>query len=72
LLTITLWGGLGYVGGNSVQAVKKDIANIEQMLMVILAILVGSLLLFGHFKKSSLRKSMSKEGKEKRTANRRS
>ena len=29
-------------GGNSVQALKKDITNIEQIVMVILAILVGS------------------------------
>ena len=51
LLTITLWGGLGYVGGNSLQALKKDVANIEQIVMVILAILIGSTLLFRYLKK---------------------
>jgi membrane protein DedA with SNARE-associated domain len=51
LLTITLWGGLGYVGGNSVQALKKDITNIEQIVMIIVAILLGSVLLFKYFKK---------------------
>ena len=51
LFTITLWGGLGYVGGNSVQALKKDITNIEQIVMIILAILLGSVLLFKYFKK---------------------
>ena len=51
LLTITLWGGLGYVGGNSIQALRRDITNIKQMLMVILAILVGGALLFWYFKK---------------------
>ncbi len=51
LFTITLWGGLGYVGGNSVQTLKKDIANIGQIVMVILAILVGSWLLFRYLKK---------------------
>jgi len=51
LLTITLWGGLGYVGGNSVHALKKDITNIEQIVMIILAILLGSVLLFKYFKK---------------------
>jgi membrane protein DedA with SNARE-associated domain len=51
LLTITLWGGLGYVGGNSVHALKKDITNIEQIVMIIVAILLGSVLLFKYFKK---------------------
>ena len=51
LFTITLWGGLGYLGGNSIQTLKKDITNIEQIVMVILAILLGSVLLFKYFKK---------------------
>jgi membrane protein DedA with SNARE-associated domain len=51
LLTITLWGGLGYVGGNSIQTLKRDITNIEQIVMVILAILVGSWLLLRYLKK---------------------
>ena len=51
LLTITLWGGLGYVGGNSIQTLKRDITNIEQIVMVVLAILLGSVLLFKYFKK---------------------
>jgi membrane protein DedA with SNARE-associated domain len=51
LLTITLWGGLGYIGGNSVQALKKNITNTEQIVIVILAILIGSILLFRYFKK---------------------
>ena len=51
LLTITLWGGLGYIGGNSAQALKKDITIIEQMVIVILGISVGSFLLLRYFKK---------------------
>jgi membrane protein DedA with SNARE-associated domain len=51
LLTITLWGGLGYVGGNSIQALKTDITIIEQMVMAILGISVGSLLLLRYLKK---------------------
>jgi membrane protein DedA with SNARE-associated domain len=51
LLTITLWGGLGYVGGNSIQTLKRDITNIEQIVMVILAILVGSWLFLRYLKK---------------------
>ena len=51
LFSITLWGGLGYVGGNSIQTLKRDITNIEQIVMVVLAILLGSVLLFKYFKK---------------------
>lgn len=51
LFTITLWGGLGYLGGNSIQALKRDITNIEQIVMIILAILLGSVLLFKYFRK---------------------
>jgi membrane protein DedA with SNARE-associated domain len=51
LLTITLWGGLGYVGGNSIQALRKDITNIEEIVMVILGILLGSSILYKYFKK---------------------
>ena len=51
LLTITLWGGLGYVGGNSIQTLKRDITNIEQIVMVVLATLVGSWLLLRCLKK---------------------
>jgi len=58
LFTITLWGGLGYVGGNSIQALKKDMTNIEQIVVIILAILLGSVLLFKYFKK---RKNTSRQ-----------
>jgi membrane protein DedA with SNARE-associated domain len=63
LFTITIWGGLGYVGGNQIQVLKTDITNIEKMTIVILAILVGSLLFLGHLKKrrDKLRKPLLKE-----------
>jgi membrane protein DedA with SNARE-associated domain len=51
LLTIALWGGLGYLGGNSIQALRKDIRNIEQIVMVILGILLGSSIPYKYFKK---------------------
>lgn len=54
LLTITLWGGLGYIGGNSVQALKKDMTNIEEMAMAILAILIGSILLLRYLKRRNI------------------
>jgi membrane protein DedA with SNARE-associated domain len=45
LLTITLWGGLGYLGGNSAQTLTKNIKSIELIFILILAgsILIGLL-----------------------------
>lgn len=45
LLTITLWGGLGYWGGNSVHTLTKNIKNLELIFILILAgsILIGLL-----------------------------
>ncbi len=54
LLTIALWGGLGYIGANSVEVLKRDIAHIEQIIVVILAILVGSVLFFRYLKKRTI------------------
>lgn len=51
LFTITLWCGLGYLGGNQIQTLRRDITNIEQIVIIILAILLGSVLLFKYFKK---------------------
>jgi len=51
LFTITLWGGLGYLGGNQIQTLRRDITNIEQMVITILAVLLGGVLLFKYFKK---------------------
>jgi membrane protein DedA with SNARE-associated domain len=64
LLTITLWGGLGYWGGNNIQALRRDITSIEQIVVVILAISVGSLLLLGYLKKK--RNTSGKSGIVKR------
>jgi len=51
LFTITLWCGLGYLGGNQIQTLRKNIRNMEQIVIIFLAILLGSLLLFKYFKK---------------------
>lgn len=51
LFTITLWGGLGYWGGNQIQTLRKNITNMEQIVIIILAILLGSVVLFSYFKK---------------------
>jgi len=51
IITIALWGGLGYAGGNHIDTWRKDVTNVESMLMVFLAILVGSVLFFKYLKK---------------------
>jgi membrane protein DedA with SNARE-associated domain len=51
IFTIIFWYGLGYLGGNSIQGLKKDIMNTEQIAVIILAILVGGILVFWYFKK---------------------
>jgi membrane protein DedA with SNARE-associated domain len=52
LLTITLWGGLGYAGGNSIQTLRKDITRIETIIVVTLTILVVSAIFLKYFKGS--------------------
>ncbi len=50
LFTIGLWGGVGYLGGNSVQVLKKDIMRVEHMAILVLVILIASGIIFWHFK----------------------
>lgn len=50
LFTILLMGGIGYLGGNSIQALKKDISRIEHLAVVAIAILVAGGFLFYYFK----------------------
>ena len=50
LFTIGLWGGVGYLGGNSIQVLKKDIMRIEHMAIVVLVILIASGIIFWYFK----------------------
>jgi membrane protein DedA with SNARE-associated domain len=51
IISIALWGGLGFAGGNHIDRWRRDITNIESILMVLLAILVGSVLFFRYLKK---------------------
>ncbi len=51
LLAIALWGGLGYVGGNHIDTLRRNITSIEFTLTVFLAILVGSVLFSRYLKK---------------------
>jgi len=50
LITITLWGGLGFVGGNSIQTLRKDVTRIEHIFVTILIITIVSVMLFRHIK----------------------
>jgi membrane protein DedA with SNARE-associated domain len=56
LLAIALWGGLGFMGGNSIQLVRRDILLVEQIGTAVLATLAGSILFFRYVKK---RRSLS-------------
>lgn len=54
LLSMVLWGGLGFAGGNSIELLRRDITTLEQIVTVILAAVVGSVLLFRYFKKRKM------------------
>ena len=49
LLTITLWGGLGYVGGSSLQALTKGARNLELMFTAALSISILIAMLVKYF-----------------------
>jgi len=51
LFTIGLWGGVGYLGGNSVQVLKNDIKRIEHIVIVVLMILLIWGIFFWYFEK---------------------
>lgn len=50
IFSIALWGGIGYLGGNSIQVLKKDVTRIEHIGMVILVILLACGIFFWYFK----------------------
>jgi membrane protein DedA with SNARE-associated domain len=50
LLTIGLMGGIGYVGGNSMEILKQNVKRIEHIAILILAILVTAWILYKSFK----------------------
>ena len=50
LLTIAFMGGIGYIGGNSVQILKKDLTRIEHIAIVVLMVLVAGWIGYKHFK----------------------
>lgn len=48
--TIALWGGIGYLGGNSLQVLKKDVTRIEHIGVVVVVILLACAIFFWYFK----------------------
>jgi membrane protein DedA with SNARE-associated domain len=50
LFSIALWGGIGYLGGNSLQVLKKDVTRIEHIAVAALVILLACGIFFWYFK----------------------
>jgi membrane protein DedA with SNARE-associated domain len=50
LLTIAFMGGMGYVGGNSVQILRRDLTRIEHIAIVFLMMLIAGWIVFKYFK----------------------
>jgi membrane protein DedA with SNARE-associated domain len=50
LFSIALWGGVGYLGGNSVQVLKKDITRVEHIAIVILVIMIAGGIIFWYLR----------------------
>lgn len=50
LFTISLMGGLGYLGGNSLKVIKKDITKIGHIWILVAVIMLAVYLLFRYFK----------------------
>jgi membrane protein DedA with SNARE-associated domain len=50
LFSIALWGGVGYLGGNSLQVLRKDVTRIEHIAVVVLVLLLACGIFFWYFK----------------------
>ena len=50
ILTVTLMVGIGYLGGNSIEVLKKDMARIEHVLVVLFIMLLVSWIIFRYLK----------------------
>jgi membrane protein DedA with SNARE-associated domain len=47
---IAIWAGIGYIGGNSLEIVKKDITRIEHIAIIFIVISLSIYLFFRYFK----------------------
>lgn len=50
VVTIAIWTGIGYIGGNSLQVIKKDVTRVEHIAILFVIILLLIYLLFRYFK----------------------
>ena len=50
ILTITLMVGIGFLGGNSIQILQKDVKRVEHVGILILAILLTGWVLYKYFR----------------------
>ena len=50
ILTIALMGGIGYMGGNSIQILKKDLTRIEHIAIIVLVVLFACWIIYVYFK----------------------
>jgi membrane protein DedA with SNARE-associated domain len=50
LFSIALWGGIDYLGGNSIQVLKKDVTRIEHIVIVTFMILLVSGIFIWYFR----------------------
>jgi membrane protein DedA with SNARE-associated domain len=50
LFSIAMWGGVGYLGGNSLQVLRKDVTRIEHIAVVVLILLLACGIFFWYFK----------------------
>jgi len=55
ILTVTLMVGIGYLGGNSIEVLRKDMTRIEHVAVVVLILLLMSWIVLRYFK--SIKKS---------------
>jgi membrane protein DedA with SNARE-associated domain len=50
IITITLMVGIGYLGGNSIETLKKDITRVEHIAVLIIIMLFVGWIIFRYFK----------------------
>ena len=63
LFTVALWGGVGYLGGNSIQVFKKGVTRIEHIAIIVLVGLFTGWIIYVYFKGSKKFEGDEKEEK---------
>ena len=54
ILTMTLMVGIGFLGGNSIEILQKDVKRVEHIGILILAILLTGWIVYKYFKKRKI------------------